>query len=162
MEDDMKKLLGIMLVIVVGLAITAVVAEQSRLAQYGNIYDPETISTIDVDVSNVTTLAHGWLLNESTYIVCTLNDTVIKMKGIAGTGANFTVTTIGDYDTGATITWAGLTSTAVYTGTVSYRTRLALAHYTLLGLTPFFWVVFLLGFAVVVVYKKFSPKNHTV
>ena len=158
MEDDMKKLLSIMLVIVVGLAITAVVAEQSRLAQYGNIYDPETIDTIDVDVSNVTTLLHGWILNETAYIVCTLNDTVIGATG----AQNYTVTTIGTYTTGANITWEGLTSTAVYTGTVSYRTRLALAHYTLLGLTPFFWVVFLLGFAVVVVYKKFSPKNHTV
>ena len=157
MEDDMKKLLGVMLVIIVGLAVTVVVAEQSELAQYGNVWNGEAVTVVPA-TSNVTTLTHGWIYNNTAYISCVLNDTTIEPTGTE----NYTVSYIGTYAVGANITWAGLTSGSTYVGTVSYRTRLATAAFTLLGLAPLFWVIFIMGAAVVVVWKKLSPKSGQV
>jgi len=152
---DNKQLLGIFLIVVVGLALTPAIAAEVTRAQYGHIWSEETIAVVPA-TSNVTTLAHGPAWNDTTYITVVLNDTEIESTG----AINYTMTYVGTYSVGANLTFAGLTAGSTYDGYCTYRTKIAAMQIVLLGLAPLFWVVLLIGVAVVAIYKQFKPKAH--
>lgn len=141
---NQKELIGIFLMVVIGLALTPAIQSNLVGAQYGR----QITEAIDLDpaTSNTTTLGDGPIRNgTSTYFVVTLNGTAYTWTG----AINYTVASIGGYNGGGTFTWEGLSNAAVYNGTAVYWCRLTAASYTLAGLLSIFWVILLMGIAVV-------------
>lgn len=139
---------AIFLMIVIGLALTPTVVENIVIAQNGHMWDGEALN-INPAVSNVTTLSHASIWNNSAYITVILNSSTYTY------GTNYTVSSLSP----SQLTFVGLGNTAVYNGTVDYRTPLSGAEYVLVGLTSLFWVLLLIGGIAIAVVKLFKFKD---
>jgi hypothetical protein len=146
--------------IVIGLALTPAINTAIVYSKYIPFTD---YKTVDPAVSNSTSALTYSPRNDSTtgaYIRVTLNatsfygQTTITMNQEAH--GNYTMAV----DKVIVFTVITLNRTVVYLVTINYYYEaLGSTSQTLLGLTPFFWVVFLLGGAIIVAYKWLKPKE---
>lgn len=150
---NQRELLGVFLMVVVGLALTPALQQGIVTAQYGGLRR-QAIVNFNGTTTNVTTLTYGPARNGSaTYWNVEMNGTTQTWQ------VNYTVTGLGTYAGGGSITFATLDPTGLYNGSATYQVRIAASSYALANIISIFWVVLLISVAVLAAIKTFGPQK---
>lgn len=153
-KAEMTEMLGFFFIIIVALTLIPTITNASIEAQYGLTETEYHI--IDASADNTTTLTQdGYIYNVTGFIVIVLDQANYLGRTTLTWLTDYKVTTIGDYSTGAVITFYNMNKTITdFNASISFHYRLPAAQYTLLGLVPLFWVITIIAACVVVVTKK--------
>lgn len=137
----LETIVGALITIVLLLALTVPMVNMLESAKYGNSQTDAQV--IDTAVSNSTTLTYGNIRNETGYIAITLNATDSEGNTTLSYYVQYTVTSVGDYTTGAVIAFSTLNATTGYLATIIYDYLLPVEQVALLTILPIVWVIVL-------------------
>jgi len=144
-QGGLGKAILLMVLIVIGLALTPTVGDQTVYSKYW--YAQDEAHDVVPATANTTTVNYGPVWNRTGYITVLYNGT----NEIPATGAvNYTVTAA------TTFTFGGLTKGSVYNMTISYSYLTGDAIViALVDLAPMFWAMFIIAIPAVAVYLKY-------
>jgi len=150
-KPNLKIVIGLSLVVLVGLMLVSPLASMMVTAQYSN-QDTEYQGSAATPKAVGAGTTYAWSLEAPAYNSSSYWTLVINGTTITGTEQGV-FTSVGSYTGNSTFTVTGLTANHHWYGKITYYYELPVAQATLLGLVPLFVVIMILLSVIVCIWE---------